>query len=201
MISHFPSAYTPKKFQSDLITKIEKAFQKNKFVIVSAPTGTGKSFLSATLANSSDAPTEKFKDLIHSYEAFYQDSNGNYIKKDECMDEPPSGSFVLTITKALQDQYVNLFEDCEIFKGKTNYICDVDNVSDIEVAPCLMTARLKEDCWRKNRCPYYSARNNALTEKFTALNYKLFLTLPDHVKRKHYIICDEASELDRKSVV
>ena len=200
MNSYFPSAYTPKKFQSDLIAKVEKAFQKNKFVIVSAPTGTGKSFLSATLANSSDAPTEKFKDLINSYEAFYQDSNGNYIKKDECMDEPPSGSFVLTITKALQDQYVNLFEDCKIFKGKTNYICDVDNVSDIEVAPCLMTPRLKEDCWRKNRCPYYSARNNALTEKFTALNYKLFLTLPDHVKRKHYIICDEASELENEIV-
>lgn len=200
MIKYFPSGYSPKTSQSDLIQKIEKAFEKNKFVIVSAPTGTGKSFLSATLSNSSDEATEEFKRLVNSYEAFYQDSNGNYTKEDDCLDQPPFGAFVLTITKALQDQYVNLFDDSQIFKGKTNYTCDVDGVSDVEVAPCLMTPKLKEDCWNKNRCPYYVARNNALTEKFTVLNYKLFLTLPDHVKRKQYIVCDEASELENEIV-
>lgn len=200
MISNFPSGYKPKKFQSNLIKKIENAFEKNKFVIVSAPTGTGKSFLSATLSNASNEPSDRFKQLINSYEAFYQDSNGNYIKEDECLEQPPFGAFVLTITKALQDQYVGLFQDCNIFKGKTNYVCDVDGVSDVEVAPCLMTPRLKEDCWKKNRCPYYVARNNALTQKFTTLNYKLFLTLPDHVKYKQYIVCDEASELENEIV-
>jgi Rad3-related DNA helicase len=200
MISHFPSGYTPKPFQSELIKKIEDAFKRKKFVIVSAPTGTGKSFLSATLSNASNPPTQKFKDLVNSYEAFYQDSNGAYIKQDECLEEPPFGAFVLTITKALQDQYVGLFEDSSIFKGKTNYVCDVDGVSDVEVAPCLMTPRLKDDCWRKNRCPYYVARNHALTNRFTTLNYKLFFTLPDHVKHKEYIICDEASELENEIV-
>lgn len=200
MISYFPSGYTPKTFQADLIEKIENAFKRKKFVIVSAPTGTGKSFLSATLSNASNEPSDKFEELINSYEAFYQDSNGNYIKEDECLDQPPFGAFVLTITKALQDQYTNLFDNCSIFKGKTNYVCDVDNVSDVEVAPCLMTPRLKEDCWKKNRCPYYKSRNNALINKFTTLNYKLFFTLPDHVKRKHYIVCDEASELENEIV-
>lgn len=200
MIEHFPSPYKPKKFQSDLIEKIAKAFEKEKFVIVSAPTGTGKSFLSATLANASDSPTEKFRELINSYQAFYQDSNGNYIKEDECNAEPAFGSFVLTITKSLQDQYLSLFEDCKVFKGKTNYICDVDGVSDVEIAPCLMTPKLKDDCWKKNRCPYYVARNHALTERFTALNYKIFFTLPEHLKKRQYIICDEASELENEIV-
>lgn len=196
MIKQFPSPYTPTKSQEKIIKEIDKAFKKNKFVIVSAPTGTGKSFLSATLANHSDEGTTNFKDLVNSYAAYHQDENGNYKSKDECLDEPPFGAFVLTITKSLQDQYLSLFQDCKVFKGKTNYMCNVDERSDVEIAPCLFASSLKDDCWKKNFCSYYNARNLALTEKFTSLNYKIFFTIPNHLKRKNYIICDEASELE-----
>jgi ATP-dependent DNA helicase DinG len=200
MIEHFPSEYTATQSQKNLIDKIDQGFKKNKYLIVSAPTGSGKSFLSATLGNASKEPSEKFKNLINSYEAFYQDFNGRYIKEDECLDEPAFGSFILTITKALQNQYSSLFPEAKVFKGKGNYVCDVDEVSDVEVAPCLMTPKLKDDCWKKNRCPYYVARNHALSNKFSILNYKLFFTLPDHIKRKNFIVCDEASELENELV-
>ena len=200
MIKNFPSEFKPKKSQIELINEIGSAFTRKKFVIVSAPTGTGKSFLSATLANSSDAPSGEFKRLVNSYEAYAQNENGGYDREDDLFEEPPFGGFVLTITKALQDQYLSLFKDCKVFKGKSNYMCNVDQHSDVEIAPCMMLSKMKEDCWKKNFCSYYNARNEALTSQFTALNYKIFFTVPDHLKRKNYIICDEASELEDELV-
>jgi Rad3-related DNA helicase len=76
----------------------------------------------------------------------------------------------------------------------------VDPNFDVETAPCVLVPKIKEECWESNRCPYYSARNNALLSPFAVLNYKMFLTLPGHVKRKNFIICDEASELEDELV-
>lgn len=200
MIKNFPSSFKPKKAQTKLIKEIEEAFSRKKYVIVSAPTGTGKSFLSATLANSSDSPTNSFKEYVTSYEAYAQNDSGGYLKEDEILSEPPFGAFVLTITKALQDQYNTLFDDCSLFKGKSNYACNIDKQSDVEIAPCLTAPKLKEECCKKNFCSYYNARNDAIINKFTALNYKIFFTIPDHLKRKNYIVCDEASELENEIV-
>jgi Rad3-related DNA helicase len=116
------------------------------------------------------------------------------------MNEPPFGAFVLTITKTLQDQYQKLFNDTSLLKGKSNYQCQVNLDVDVENAPCLLAPKLKEECWSKNMCPYYNARNKALTDQFSALNYKMFLSLPNHVKRKNFLICDEASELEDELV-
>jgi len=201
LISYFPDEYSPSKSQIQLINGVEKAFAKGKkFVICCAPTGTGKSFLGKTLANLSSHPTKSYKELITSYNAFRQDYNGNYTYEAEARKEPPSGTFVLTITKSLQDQYLKLFTDSKLLKGKTNYQCQVDLSFDVESAPCVLVNKLKEDCWEKNLCPYYNARNIALTEKFSILNYKMFLSLPSHVKRKNFIVCDEASELEDELV-
>ena len=200
-LSKFPDEFTPSSQQIELIKKVEDAFSKGyKFVICSAPTGSGKSFLSKTLGNVSNKPTEEFKQLVTSYEAFKQDYIGNYTKESECMNEPPFGAFVLTITKTLQDQYQKLFNDTSLLKGKSNYQCQVNLDVDVENAPCLLAPKLKEECWSKNMCPYYNARNKALTDQFSALNYKMFLSLPNHVKRKNFLICDEASELEDELV-
>ena len=201
LISHFPKDYEPSTSQVDIIKRVDESFSSNnKFCIVSAPTGTGKSFLSMTLANASNEPSAKFKELINSYDAYRQDFSGNYTNQVDCENEPPFGSFTLTITKSLQDQYKDLFDESSLFKGKTNYICDIDGVSPVDTAPCLIAPKLREDCWQANRCPYYNNRNIALTSKHTVLNYKVFLHLPRHLKRKNYIICDEASELENEMV-
>jgi len=201
LLSFFPNDYEPSTAQVDIIKQVDEAFSSNyKFCIVSAPTGTGKSFLPMTLANASNQPTQTFRRLVESNEAFKQDFAGNYINQIDCEQEPPFGSFTLTITKSLQDQYKDLFNDSVIFKGKSNYICDVDNVSTVDIAPCLLAPKLKEDCLKCNRCHYYVNRNISLLSKHTILNYKLFLHLPRHIKRKNYIICDEASELENELV-
>lgn len=196
-LDHFPENYKPSIQQAKLIRGIEKAFQSGKkFVVCCAPTGTGKSFLAKTLSGLSNKPTSDLTTSINTYAAYKQDFTGVYVNEAECLAQPPHGTFVLTITKSLQDQYSGLFPDIDILKGKTNYICDVDNNFDVETAPCMLLSKLKDDCWSKNRCTYYNARNKALLSKFAALNYKMFLALPNHLKRKNYIVCDEASELE-----
>lgn len=201
LIGYFPKDYEPSTGQINIINKVDESFSSNhKFCIVSAPTGTGKSFLSMTLANASNEPSVEYKRLVESYEAFKQDISGNYTNQVECENEPPFGSFTLTITKNLQDQYKDLFQQVNLMKGKSNYICEIDNISTVEAAPCLIAPKLKEDCWKANRCPYYTNRNLALISKHSVLNYKMFLHLPRHLKRKNYIICDEASELENEMV-
>ena len=156
--------------------------------------------MSKTLGNVSNQCTNEFKELITSYKAFKQDFAGNYTYEVDCMQQPAFGSFALTITKSLQDQYYKLFDDTSLLKGKTNYQCQVDTNVDVENAPCMLAPKLKEECWSKNLCPYYNARNKALIDEFSVLNYKMFLSLPGHVKRKNFIICDEASELEDELV-
>jgi energy-coupling factor transporter ATP-binding protein EcfA2 len=200
LLNSFPSDYTPSTSQIEAIKKVDKAFQNKKFVVVSAPTGTGKSFIAATLANASYQASDNFKNLISSYKAFDMDISGNYVNEVECLKEPPHGAFILTITKNLQDQYKNLFPECTVFKGKRNYTCNVDEVSDIETAPCLFAPKLKTECCAKNFCSYYNTKNDAIISNFTVLNYKLFQTLPKHIRRRNYIVCDEASELEGELV-
>ena len=196
-VSHFPKEYNPSDSQTKLLRSVEKAFNRGKkFVICCAPTGTGKSFLAKTVSGLGSLPTNKFQEAILSYSAFKQDFSGNYINEIDCISQPPFGTFALTITRSLQDQYLKLFPDTDILKGKTNYICDVDPHFDVETAPCVLVPRIRDECWEKNRCPYYNSRNKSLLSRFAVLNYKMFLSLPNHVKRKNFIICDEASELE-----
>lgn len=200
-LNQFPKEYEPSNQQAKLIKNIERAFNSGKkFVICCAPTGTGKSFLAKTLSGISSAPTHKFAENIHTYAAYKQDYFGNYINEVSCLSEPPFGTFALTITKSLQDQYLRLFPDTDILKGKSNYLCDVDQNFDVDTAPCVLVSKIRDECWEKNRCPYYNARNKALLSRFAVLNYKMFLALPNHVKRKNFIICDEASELEDELV-
>jgi len=200
-LSHFPKEYEPSQQQIKLIRGVEKAFNNGKkFVICCAPTGTGKSFLAKTLSGLGSRPNETFINSVNTYAAYKQDFAGNYINEVDCLSQPPFGTFALTITKSLQDQYLKLFPDTDILKGKSNYICDVDPNFDVETAPCVLVSKIRDECWEKNRCPYYNARNQSLLSNFSVLNYKMFLALPNHVKRKNFIICDEASELEEELV-
>ena len=200
-LNKFPHRYNPSKQQVKLIKEIEHAFNQGyKYVICSAPTGSGKSFISKTLANVSNEPSRNFRHLIESYEAFKMDNVGNYVNELECMDEEPSGAFALTITKSLQDQYLQLFDDSAIMKGKSNYQSTLDPNIDVEMESSVIPKKVLDDHRMSNKCPYHNARNKGLLDKFGVLNYKMFLSLPNHVKRKNFIICDEASELEDEIV-
>lgn len=201
LLSKFPDTFTPNKQQIKLLRNIEQAFEDGyKFVVCSAPTGSGKSFVSKTLGNDSRSPSKDFVDLVNTYQVFKRSQTGDYQHADEIGEQKPFGAFALTITKALQDQYKELFSEVDVLKGKSNYQCSYDNNYTVEYAPCILSKKIKDDCWSKNSCPYYEARNKAVTSCFATLNYNMFFALPYHVKRKQYIICDEASELEDQLV-
>ena len=171
IIEHFPKNYTPLNQQVELLNAIDKAFKSGKkYVICCAPTGSGKSFLSKTLSNQSNPPSEVFVDLIKTNEAFDQDQFGAYVNEELCKAQPSFGASALTITKNLQNQYNLLFPDSDQLKGKTNYICQVDTEYNVEMAPCVFLAKLKEECITKHKCLYYNARVDALTNKFSLFN-------------------------------
>jgi len=201
LLESFPDEYTPNSSQVKLLKNIDQAFKDGyKFVVCNAPTGSGKSFISKTLANASDEPSVNFKDLITSYTAFKIDQTGSYTHEEECIDEEPSGAFALTITKALQDQYKDLFSGTTILKGKSNYISAIDSNIDVELESLIMPKSILEDHRRRHKCPYHNDRRDALTTKFAALNYNMFFSLPNHVKKRQYLICDEAAELEDQLV-
>ena len=201
LLKSFPDSYTPNPAQVKLLKNIDQAFTDGyKFVVCNAPTGSGKSFISKTVSNVSREATKEFRELVTNYLAYRRTHGGGYAYEDECNEEQSFGCTALTITKALQDQYKELFNDTKVLKGKSNYQCEVDDKFTVELAPCLHLPKMKEECWAKNKCPYYEDRNKALTSTFSTLNYNMFFSLPDHLKKRQFIICDEAAELEDQLV-
>lgn len=201
ILSKFPDSFEPSKSQIKLLRNIEQAFEDGyKFVVCSAPTGSGKSFISKTLGNVARTCTENFKELVDTYQIFKRNQSGEYHYSDILDEEGSFGAYALTITKTLQDQYKELFDDTDVLKGKSNYQCTYDTSCSADYAPCFFFKKIKEDCWARNSCPYYSARNQAIVSNFATLNYNMFFSLPAHVKKRQYIICDEAAELEDQLV-
>jgi ATP-dependent DNA helicase DinG len=191
----FPIGYTPYEHQPEVLNQIKDAINEgHKFIIVQAPTGAGKSFITKTLANATRDVDPVFERLVRFYDA-YDQKNLELVLATH-----PHGAFVLTTTKQLQNQYVSLFNDGVPLKGQGNYQCAVDDEFTVDLAPCTVASKQKKICWNENKCPYYNARNNALIAKFSVLNYSKFFTIPDALKRKDIIICDEAAELENEFV-
>lgn len=193
--SLFPAGYTPFPHQIVILDQIKDAINEgHKFIVIQAPTGSGKSFISKALANATRDVDPRYERLVRSYEAY------NPEKAEELYSTTPHGSFVLTTTKQLQNQYVQQFKDGMPLKGKGNYQCAVDDQYAVDLAPCTVAAKQKKICWNEDKCPYYNARNNALVAKFGVLNYSKFFKLPAAVKRREILVCDEASELEGEFV-
>jgi len=194
--NYFPENYEPTLSQSKALDKIQQAFKNTDTVIITAPTGTGKSFFASTLSNSSNDISENKYENIYNYTAFDVDHHGHYTTEAETEHH---GGFVLTITKALQDQYVKLF-GCSSLKGKNNYISTIDSTMDVEIESAVMPRKLLHTHRTAHNCNYYNDRRDLLISKFGVTNYKMFMNLPGHVKYRDYIICDEASELEDELV-
>jgi ATP-dependent DNA helicase DinG len=200
LLEHFPQGYNPTDVQEEILIDVERALNSNaKFVILNAPTGSGKSFISKTLANTSSRPSSTYEKLVLSYDIYKMNGYG-YVYQNEIDREPVFGSAVLTITKALQDQYLNTFKDTAVLKGKGNYQCQVDMTKDAEIAPCRISPNVKQKCFDQNICPYYKARNEAIISRFACLNYNAYLRMLPVFRRKQLLICDEASELEEEII-
>jgi len=202
-LDFFPSSKgeKPRTNQIEALQSIRKAFEKNKkYVIARLPTGSGKSHIATAIARSSRNIDDNRKRLLESYEAFKKDKNGNWLHADLFNEKESFGAYILTITRSLQEQYLELFPDQVAAKGKNNYQCAVDKNLSVDFAPCLFTPDLKSECFKLDRCPYYKARKKSTIAQDAVLNYRVFFNLPPFLQRRQYIICDEARELEKELV-
>ena len=182
LLEYFPEGFTPRPHQIKGFNAIDAALREGKkFIIIEAPTGSGKSFISKTLANITNDCDSEFKNLVFNYYAYDED----YVDRMALF--PPHGLAALTTTKVLQNQYKGLFNEATVFKGKSNYQCDVEETLTCNIAPCVITQKLKKECWEEHRCPYYEARNSAIIDRFAVLNYSSFFNLPKHLRHRQII--------------
>lgn len=182
---HFPAGYTPNSQQEYILSELSKAKEKGvKYIVINASTGCGKSLIAKTLANSIPPPSMQYKSFVETG-AIYE------IEEDELNDYETAGTAVLTMTKALQDQYINLFKDCHCLKGKANYHCILTDDLPCDLGPC--TFDRMEPC---SDCPYYCARNEAVAGACSFYSYAMFMSLPAGCQHKKILICDEASEIE-----
>lgn len=201
ILDYFPKKDTPRAHQIEAIDQMDKIYASGKkYVIGILPTGSGKSHIGYTLAESAPDMARELKEYINDYSIYKKNQNGEIICEQAFWDAPFSSSFILTITKSLQDQYKDLFFDSIAAKGKSNYQCDVDPNLAVDFAPCLFSATLKNDCFDQDRCPYYKTKNQALSSKSSILNYRMFLNLPDFLKKRDILVMDEASGVEDELV-
>ena len=201
IVKNFPEKYEPRDAQADVLKQIEDAINDgNKFIIIQSPTGTGKSMFSSTIANSMPEPSQTYTQLVDDFKIFDKDKYGEFIHEDTAMSQPPFGALVLTITKSLQNQYKTLFDNVDMLKGKSNYECGIDDEYNADLAPCAVSPKLYRTCQVDGVCDHLNNRNKLIKSKFGVINYSMFLSLPNHVKQRSVIVCDEASELEDELV-
>ena len=200
-IDFFPKGFKPKKEQKYVLSQIDKAIENGKkFIFISAPPGVGKSHIAATLALASSSPTPDWRDFLFK-NRLHTGISPKYMLSD-IMKFPAFGSFILTISKQLQNQYEDIFSDHTAYsaKGKSNYICNVDTTYSADMAPCVLDPKIKTDCLACSNCDYYNAKIDVLSYKFSILNYSMYFTIDPALRRREFLICDEASELEDEIV-
>lgn len=115
-------------------------------------------------------------------------------------------SYILTITKQLQDQYLKDFNDFKLVKGRSNFLCKSylkDNIHhNCSEGKCIIEGyncpySIKNE--NPPTCHYYHQKYLALNSKTVITNYPyMFLELnyvEDFTKR-NLLICDEAHNLE-----
>jgi len=199
-LNNFPGP-TPRPQQIDALEKIYKKFSSGKkFVIARLPTGSGKSHIATAIARSSNKIDETRRSLLDSYKAFKRDQNGEYLHKETFLSGSSYGSAILTVTRSLQNQYLELFPEAIAAKGKNNYNCAVDPNVTVDFAPCLFSSKLKQECFEEDRCPYYKVRKNALISNDPILNYRAYFNMPKFLQRRQFVIFDEADKIESELV-
>lgn len=195
LFESFPEGFEPNEAQQDIIKEIGYALdQDKKFIIINAPTATGKSFIAKTIANYSTEANAGFIEAVDNFSIY--DNEANF--SGEVLE--PFGTAILTVTKNLQDQYIQMFEDGDALKGKSNYPCAMIDGYSCESGYCIYVQNQLKQCIKNKSCPYFEQRNKTVTNKCSFYNYAMFDKLHPNVKNKEFIICDEASELEAELV-
>ena len=106
-------------------------------------------------------------------------------------------SYILTVTKQLQEQYLDDFRNLSLVKGRANFYCRKDSSLTCDVGKCICEGEPCEN--PKTECDYHIQKQKALNSKTVISNYHyMFLELNyvnDFTKRE-LLICDEAHNLE-----
>ena len=191
LIQNFPDKWTPNTAQQFILNELANVLDdERKFIIICAPTGSGKSMIAKTLCNTSSYPTKEFqRDCMSG--AMY---DPNKVSLDTHFQR--SGCAVLTCTKSLQDQYVTEFTDGKALKGMVNYPCSVNEDHTYQDGICKFVSGQKKVCMKEGQCAYINQRALTDCNRSQFFNYSVFMQRSPKVKHKDFIVCDEASELE-----
>lgn len=191
LIQNFPDKWTPNTAQQFILNELANVLDdERKFIIICAPTGSGKSMIAKTLCNTSSYPTKEFqRDCM---------SGAMYDPNRTSLDThyQRSGCAVLTCTKSLQDQYVTEFTDGKALKGMVNYPCAVNEDHTYQDGICKFVSGQKKVCMKEGQCAYINQRALTDCNRSQFFNYSVFMQRSPKVKFKDFIVCDEASELE-----
>lgn len=115
-------------------------------------------------------------------------------------------SYILTVTKQLQDQYLKDFNEFKLVKGRSNFKCksymDDNIIQSCDEGKCIVEGH---DCPYsiKNEnpptCPYYRQKYMALNSKSVIANYHYMFLEFNYVEdftRRALMVCDEAHNLE-----
>ena len=116
-------------------------------------------------------------------------------------------SYILTVTKQLQEQYLRDFNDFKVVKGRSNFQCQnyinqscKEGKCLIEGYDCKFSLKNRENEIRKdNTCPYYYQKYLALNTKTVISNYYYMFLELNYVKdfqKRNLLIFDEAHNLE-----
>ena len=106
-------------------------------------------------------------------------------------------SYILTVTKQLQDQYLEDFAGLSLVKGRKNFTCRKDLSHSCDEGKCILEA---EPCDNpKTDCDYHIQKQKALNSKTVISNYHYMFLELNYVgdfTRRQLLICDEAHNLE-----
>ena len=106
-------------------------------------------------------------------------------------------SYILTVTKQLQDQYLEDFTNLCLVKGRGNFRCRMDLTLPCDEGKCIAG---EESCENpKTDCDYYIQKHRALNSNTVISNYHYMFLELNYVgdfKKRQLLICDEAHNLE-----
>ena len=106
-------------------------------------------------------------------------------------------SYILTVTKQLQDQYLEDFTNLCLVKGRGNFRCRMDLTLPCDEGKCIAGTESCEN--PKTDCDYYIQKHRALNSNTVISNYHYMFLELNYVgdfKKRQLLICDEAHNLE-----
>ena len=196
ILDSFPERFRPRDIQTDVLKKIEESLKSYKKIIISAPTGVGKSPIGMTVARhlGSSFVVTASKQLQDQYSKEYPT-----IKPIKGQTNYPC--LKLMENKKIEDEILAMSEKLTCEKGKCNEGKD-DNGKVIFCKFKPDIEKITKGDTMGNMCRYYDAKYEALTSDHSIWNYYgYFQLMLNHKTYAKYLgknvgVFDEAHKIE-----